>query len=125
MKNTISKRLFAALAACVLSLSVFAFTADIAGKYKGTANIEGAGTLDITADIKIEDGKYSGILNSPLGDASIVSGKVEEDKVTLDMDANGSPVTMSGTIAKDGKISGSVSGAVSGTFELMRDTATR
>lgn len=120
-----SKRLLAALAVMVFSLSVFALTADLSGKYKGTANIEGAGALDITAEIKVEDGKYSGVLDSPLGNASIVGGKLEEDKVTLEMDANGSAVTMSGTVDKDGKISGNVSGAVSGTFELMREKAAR
>ena len=126
MKNIISKRLFAALAVCVLSLSVFAYSmADVSGKYKGTATIEGAGVLDVTAEIKVEDGKYSGSLDSPHGGATIVSGKMEEDKLTLDMDFGGNPITMSGTVDKDGKISGTVSGAATGTFELMRDKATR
>ena len=121
MKNIISKRLFAALAVCVLSLSAFAYSAaDVSGKYKGTVSVEGPGTLDVTAEIKVEDGKYSGMIDSPQGSAAIVSGKMEADKLTLETDFGGNAITFSGTVDKEGKISGTVSGAVSGTFEWMR-----
>lgn len=125
MKNIISKRFFALIAVMAFSLSVFAYAADVTGKYKGMATLEGAGAVDITAEIKVEDGKYSGTLDSALGNAAIVSGKLEDKKLTLDLDANGSAVTMTGTVTEDGKIKGDVTGAVNGTFELTRDAATR
>lgn len=109
----------------VFSLSVFALTADISGKYKGTVSVEGPGTLDVTAEIKVADGKYSGMIESSQGSAAIVSGKMEADKLTLETDFSGNPITFSGTVDKEGKISGTVSGAVSGTFEWMREKEAR
>lgn len=126
MKNIISKRLFAALALFILSVSVFAYAAaDVSGKYKGTVSVEGPGTLDVTAEIKVEEGKYSGVIDSPQGSATIVSGKMESDKLTLETDFGGNAITFSGTVDKEGKISGTVTGAVTGTFEWMREKETR
>ena len=125
MKNIISKRLFTALAMCVLSLSVFAYTADVAGKYTGSANLEGAGTLNIKAEIIVKDDKFSGSISSDAGGATITGGSYADKKLSLTLDANGDAATMSGTVADDGKITGDVSGAFTGTFQLTRDAAAR
>lgn len=125
MKKIFSKRLFAALAMCVLSLSVFAATADIAGKYTGSANLEGAGTLNIKAEIVVKDDKYSGTIDSDMGSATITGGSYADKKLSLTLDAGGDTATMSGAVAADGKISGDISGAFKGTFQLTPDAATR
>lgn len=122
MKNKISKRLFAALAMLVLSLSVFAYTADIAGKYTGSADLEGTGTLAIKAEIIVKDNKYSGSVDSDMGNATITGGSFAENKLTLQIDAGGDAAIMTGTVGADGKISGDVSGAFKGTFELLKVT---
>lgn len=125
MKNLISKRLFAALAMLTLSLSVFAYTADVAGRYTGAANIEGAGTLGIKAEILINDDKYSGTIDTDMGGATITSGSYADKKLTLTIDAGGDSATMTGTVADDGKISGSIIGAFTGTFQLTPNAAAR
>jgi hypothetical protein len=125
MKN-LNRKYFLALAVmCVLSLSVFAYTADIAGKYTGSADIEGAGTLAITAEIVVKEDKISGSINSDAGTVAITGGSYADNKVSLTLDVSGDAATMSGTVGDDGKITGDVSGAFKGTFQMTRDKATR
>lgn len=109
----------------LLSLSVFAYTADVAGKYTGTAELEGAGTVNIKAEIIVKEDKFSGSVDSDMGRATITGGSFAENKLTLQIDAGGDAATMSGTVGEDGKITGDVSGAFKGTFQLTRDAATR
>lgn len=126
MKKIFSKRLSVALATIVFSLSVLAHpTADIAGKYSGSANLDGAGTLNINVEIIVKDDKFSGAVNSDMGSATITGGSYADKKLTLEIDAGGDAATMTGTVADDGKISGNVSGAFTGTFQLTRDASTR
>lgn len=96
-------------------------TADISGKYEGTADLQGVGKLKITAEIRQQNEKLSGTFNTPQGDAPIVEGSFKDGSVSLTLDAGGDDIFLNGKLSASGKISGEVSGAISkGTFEITR-----
>lgn len=121
MRNKIVKRLLAASAVFVLAASVSAFAAEIAGKYKGSANIEGLGNLALTAELKGGDDKLSGVINSAQGDAQILDGSAKDGKITLQIAVGDSAATVNATVSKKGEIKGSISGdQINGTIEMSR-----
>ncbi|MGI9035165.1 MAG: hypothetical protein ACR2GD_03890 [Pyrinomonadaceae bacterium] len=122
MRNKIVKRLLAASAVFVLTTaSIFAFAAGIAGKYKGSANIEGLGNLALTAELKGGDDKLSGVINSAQGDAQILDGSAKDGKITLQIAVGDSAATVNATVSKKGEIKGSISGdQINGTIEMSR-----
>jgi hypothetical protein len=99
---------------------LFAQTSDISGRYEGTADVQGLGKLLIKAEIWQKDGKLSGVLNTPLGDAPIIEGAFANGVMSLKIDAGGDDVFLNGKV-EGAKISGEVTGAIAkGTFELKR-----
>ncbi len=106
----------------VFSVSnLFAQTADVSGRYEGTADLQGVGKLAIKAEIRQREGKISGVVNTPLGEAPILEGSFKEDNLSITVDAGGDDVFFSGKVSADRKISGEVSGAAyKGKFELLR-----
>jgi hypothetical protein len=114
------KRLFPIFVLFLLSAaSLPAQTTDVSGKYEGTVELQGTGKLNIKGEIRQKDGKLSGVVNTPLGDAQIIEGKISGNNVWLKLDAGGDDAFLSGEAA-DRKISGEVSGAFKGTFQLQR-----
>jgi hypothetical protein len=115
------QRFFIFFLLVLLAPQIFAQTADVSGKYEGTADVQGLGKLPIKAEIRQTGGKLSGLVNTPLGDAPILEGSFKDGSVSLKLDAGGDDVFLSGKIDADRKISGEVSGeTVKGTFELKR-----
>lgn len=101
--------------------NLFGQTPNISGKYEGTAEVQPFGKLPIKAEIRQKDGKFSGSLNTPLGDAAILEGSLVGDKLTLKIDAGGDDIFLNGKVGADGKINGEVTSAtVKGTFEMKR-----
>lgn len=101
--------------------NLLAQTVDVSGKYEGTADVQGLGKLPIKAEIRQKDGKVSGFVNTPLGDAPVLEGSFKEGILSLKLDAGGDDVFLSGKVGADRKISGEVSGETAkGTFELKR-----
>jgi hypothetical protein len=110
--------IFFLLVLCATNL--FAQTTDISGRYEGTADVQGLGKLAIKAEIRQKDGKLSGVLNTPLGDAPIIEGAFSGGVMLLKIDAGGDDIFLNGKV-EGAKISGEVSGATAkGTFELKR-----
>jgi hypothetical protein len=100
---------------------LFAQTTDVSGKYEGTADVQGLGKLPITAEIRQKDGKVSGVVYTPLGEAPIIEGSFKDGNLLITLDAGGDDVFLSGKTSADRKISGDISGSVGkGTFELKR-----
>jgi hypothetical protein len=98
----------------------FAQTNDISGRYEGTADVEGMGKLAIKAEIRQKNGKLSGVLNTPLGDAPILEGALAGGAMSLKVDAGGDDVFLNGKV-EGTKISGEITGAIAkGKFELKR-----
>ncbi|HEX8368496.1 MAG TPA: hypothetical protein VF604_08140 [Pyrinomonadaceae bacterium] len=100
--------------------NLFAQTTDISGRYEGTADVQGLGKLSIKAEIRQKNGKLSGVLNTPLGDAPVIEGVFANGVMSLKIDAGGDDIFLNGKV-EGGKISGEVAGsAAKGTFELNR-----
>ncbi|HEX8250000.1 MAG TPA: POTRA domain-containing protein [Pyrinomonadaceae bacterium] len=100
--------------------NLFAQTTDISGRYEGTADVQGLGKLSIKAEIRQKDGKLSGVVITPLGDAPVIDGVFANGVMALKIDAGGDDIFLNGKV-EGGKISGEVSGAAAkGTFELKR-----
>ena len=95
----------------------------ISGSYKGIAKSQELGDIPITVDIKNTNGKLSGKIGIPQGDAAITGGTYADGKVTLKFDAGGNEGTVTAQL-KGGKIVGdwSVAGQT-GTLELTRAEA--
>jgi hypothetical protein len=105
----------------LLAPNLFAQTSDISGSYEGTAELEGLGKLPIKAEIRQEDGKLSGMFNTPLGDAPIIEGTFANGLVSLKLDSGGDDIILSGKVDNGGKIFGAVSSSTTkGKFELTR-----
>ena len=104
-----------------LASNLFAQTTDVSGRYEGTADLQGVGKLNIKAEIRQKDGKISGVVNTPLGDAPILEGTVKEDNFSILLDAGGDDAFFSGKVSADRRIAGEISGATyKGKFELKR-----
>lgn len=126
MKNLIAKHLLVAIALLVLSMSVFAYFAGVAGKYKGSVSLEGLGTLPVTAELKGTDDKLTGLISSSQGDAEIVTGSVKDGKFTMAINVGDMGATVNGTVDDKGKFAGSISGdQINGTIELTRADDTK
>jgi hypothetical protein len=92
----------------------------VSGSYKGIAKSQELGDIPITVDIKNTNGKLSGKIGIPQGDATITDGSYADGKVTLKFDAGGNEGTVTAQL-KGSKIVGdwSVAGQT-GTLELTR-----
>lgn len=94
---------------------------DISGRYDGFADVQPFGKLKISAEIRNREGKLSGMVHTPVGDAEIIEGSFAGDKFSITVDAGGDDLVLSGTRAKNGRLTGTaVSETVKGTFELNR-----
>ena len=69
--------------------------ADITGKYEGTAKNAAGEVITVTLDLMEKNGAISGTINSSHGDFPITSGSHQENKVTLQFDAQGTSGTIS------------------------------
>jgi hypothetical protein len=125
------KKWIAILAAgLLLALSGVAALAQsdpLTGKYEGIAKSAAIGDIPVTVNIKNENGKLSGSIDTPQGALPITAGTFADGKVSLKFDAGGNEGTVTAQI-KEGKIVGdwTFSGQ-SGTIELKKasDTAAK
>jgi hypothetical protein len=104
----------------VSASSVLAANDPVSGKYEGIAKSEAIGELPITLEIKNENGKLTGKVESPQGPAPITSGTFADGKITLKLDAGGNELLVTAML-KDNKIVGEweLMGQ-KGTLELTR-----
>jgi hypothetical protein len=80
-------------------------TDNLSGKYEGVAKSDQLGDIPLTVEIKNDNGKLSGKIDTPQGPAAITSGTYADGKVTMKFDAGGNEGTVTATIAGD-KITG-------------------
>ena len=109
--------------------SALAFTQDtkatdpISGKYEGVAKSSEVGELPLTAEIKNDNGKLSGKIETPQGPIMITSGTYADGAVSMKADLGGNELTLTARI-KDGKMMGEWElGGQKGTFELTKKDA--
>jgi len=78
---------------------------NLSGKYEGVAKSEQLGDIPLTVEIKNDNGKLSGKIDTPQGPAAITSGTYADGKVSMKFDAGGNEGTVTATVVGD-KISG-------------------
>lgn len=78
---------------------------NLSGKYEGVAKSDQLGEIPLTVEIKNDNGKLSGKIDTPQGPAAITSGTYADGKVTMKFDAGGNEGTVTATVAGD-KITG-------------------
>lgn len=95
----------------------------ISGKYEGVAKSDQMGDIPLTVEIKNDNGKISGKIDTPQGPAAITSGTYADGKITMKFDAGGNEGTVTATVNGD-KISGKWElGGQGGPLELKRSGA--
>src|ERR1044072_2039688 len=77
----------------------------VSGKYEGMAKSDQIGDIPITVEIKNDNGKLSGKIETPQGPSQITSGTFADGKVILKFDVGGNEGTVDATLSGD-KISG-------------------
>ncbi|HKP87482.1 MAG TPA: hypothetical protein VJZ26_15375 [Blastocatellia bacterium] len=97
----------------------------ISGKYQGVAKSDQIGDIAITVDLKNDNGKLSGKIDSAQGSFAITSGTFADGKLSMKFDAGGNVGTVDATVSGD-KISGKWEiGGQGGPLELKKaDAAT-
>ena len=96
---------------------------NISGKYEGVAKSDQMGDIPLTVELKNDNGKLSGKIETPQGPAAITSGTYADGKLTMKFDAGGNEGTVTATVAGD-KISGKWElGGQGGPLELKKSTA--
>ena len=102
-------KILAALAAIVMTTGAFA--ADIAGNWKWTTQGQN-GAQESTAKFELKEGKLTGTVTSPRGEAAISAGSVKEGAVAFNIERefNGNKMV----IKYAGKLDGD---AIKGTIE--------
>jgi hypothetical protein len=95
----------------------------LSGKYEGVAKSEQIGDIPLTVEIKNDNGKITGKIETPQGPAAITGGTYENGKLTMKFDAGGNEGTVTATVDGD-KITGKWElGGQGGGLELKRAVA--
>ena len=95
----------------------------LSGKYEGVAKSDQMGDIPLTVEIKNDNGKLSGKIDTPQGPAAITSGTYADGKLSMKFDAGGNEGTVTATVSGD-KISGKWElGGQGGPLELKRSGA--
>ena len=92
----------------------------LSGKYEGVAKSDQMGDIPLTVEIKNDNGKLSGKIDTPQGPAAITSGTFDNGKIVMKFDAGGNEGTVTAMLAGD-KISGKWElGGQGGALELKK-----
>lgn len=92
----------------------------LSGKYEGVAKSDQIGDIPLTVEIKNENGKLTGKIDTPQGPAAITGGTFDNGKIVMKFDAGGNEGTVTAMLDGD-KISGKWElGGQGGGLELKR-----
>ena len=78
---------------------------NLSGKYEGVAKSDQLGDIPLTVEIKNDNGKLTGKIETPQGPAAITSGTYDNGKIVMKFDAGGNEGTVTATLDGD-KITG-------------------
>ncbi|HXI94345.1 MAG TPA: hypothetical protein VNO24_30600, partial [Blastocatellia bacterium] len=96
----------------------------LSGKYEGVAKSDQIGDIPLTVEIKNDNGKLTGKIDTPQGPAAITGGTFDNGKIVMKFDAGGNEGTVTATLDGD-KISGKWElGGQGGALELKRAAMT-
>ena len=92
----------------------------LSGKYEGVAKSDQIGDIPLTVEIKNDNGKLTGKIETPQGPAAITGGTFDNGKIVMKFDAGGNEGTVTAMLDGD-KISGKWElGGQGGGLELKR-----
>jgi hypothetical protein len=92
----------------------------LSGKYEGVAKSDQIGDIPLTVEIKNDNGKLTGKIDTPQGPAAITGGTFDNGKIVMKFDAGGNEGTVTAMLNGD-KISGKWELAgQGGSLELKR-----
>jgi hypothetical protein len=77
----------------------------LSGKYEGVAKSDQIGDIPLTVEIKNDNGKLTGKIETPQGPAAITGGTFDNGKIVMKFDAGGNEGTVTAMLDGD-KISG-------------------
>lgn len=77
----------------------------LSGKYEGVAKSDQIGDIQLTVEIKNDNGKLTGKIETPQGPAAITGGTFDNGKIVMKFDAGGQEGTVTAMLDGD-KISG-------------------
>jgi len=71
---------------------------NLSGKYEGVAKSDQLGDIPLTVEIKNDNGKLTGKIETPQGPAAITSGTFDNGKIVMKFDAGGNEGTVTATL---------------------------
>jgi hypothetical protein len=96
----------------------------LSGKYEGVAKSDQIGDIPLTVEIKNDNGKLTGKIDTPQGPAAITGGTFDNGKIVMKFDAGGNEGTVTAMLDGD-KITGKWElGGQGGGLELKRAAMT-
>jgi hypothetical protein len=90
------KKIFITAALLCCFTVVFAFFADINGKWSGTLTTPDGNAFPLTYTFKTDSGKLTGTATNPQGTVDLTNGKFKGDSVWFTVSANGMDIPHTG-----------------------------
>lgn len=84
-----------------LLCAVVAFAADATGKWTGSVPGQDGNDMTLTFNFKVDAGKLTGTVSTPMGDAPLIDGTVDGDNVTFTTEFNDMKIVHKGKITGD------------------------
>ncbi len=89
------------LALMTLLFAAIALAADATGKWTGSVPGQDGQDMTVTFNFKVDAGKLTGTVTTPMGDSPIVEGSVDGENITFSTEFNDTKIVHKGTIAGD------------------------
>lgn len=92
----------------------------VSGKYEGVAKSDQIGDIPLTVEIKNDNGKLSGKIDTPQGPSEITSGTFADGKIMMKFNAGGSEGTVDAMLNGDKIVGKWALSGMGGPLELKR-----
>lgn len=89
------------LALMTLLFAAISFAADVTGKWTGSVPGQDGQDMTVTFNFKVDAGKVTGTVTTPMGDAPVIDGTVDGDNITFSTEFNDMKIVHKGKIAGD------------------------
>jgi hypothetical protein len=95
-----NSKLFNSVVLAVCGVLFCLIMADVSGQWTGNVSMNGA-KYPVTYDFKVDGNKLTGMSKSPLGSSIITDGKVDNDKISFNLDVKGELIPHTGKVYPD------------------------
>jgi hypothetical protein len=96
------RKLFTTVALLCCFTAVFAFFADVNGKWSGVLSTPDGNQFPLNYTFKTDNDKLTGTAQNPQGTVDITDGKIKGDSLSFNVEANGAKIGHSGKYFSDG-----------------------